>query len=139
MPVICFVSSVPSVSQILIWYASPADVSKAASSVTVGGSGKSAAEWVSGLKNAVLRERSEYARTQKECETLAKHRLNGIAMGFVSGRGECIGIPELIPGRYIKIDGADDKTNGLYFITKVVHRISTEHYTTTFEVKGARA
>ena len=109
-----------------------------ASRVTVGGSGKTAAEWVSGLKDAVLRERSEYARTQKECETLAQHRLNSIAMGFVSGEGECIGIPELIPGRYIKIDGADDKTIGTYFITKVVHKFNQDHYVTTFEVKGAK-
>ncbi len=110
-----------------------------ASRVTVGGSGKTAAEWVSGLKDAVLRERNEFVRTQKECETLAQHRLNSIAMGFVAGEGECIGIPELIPGRYIKIDGADDKTVGTYFITKVCHRFSGGEYITSFEVKGAKA
>ncbi len=110
-----------------------------ASRVTVGGSGKSAAEWVSGLKDSVLRERSEFAQTQEECKTLAEQRLNSIAMGFVTGEGECVGIPELIPGRYIKIDGADDKTNGSYFITKVCHRITPEAYTTMFEVRGAKA
>lgn len=114
-------------------------VTGTATRVTAGGEGKTAAEWVSGLKDAVLRERSEYARTQKECETLAQHRLNSIAMGFVSGEGECIGIPELIPGRYLKIDGGDDKTNGTYFLTKVCHRISIHSYTTFFEVKGAKA
>ncbi len=114
-------------------------VNGTAASVTVGGEGKTAAEWVSGLKNAVLRERSEYARTQKECETLAQNRLNSIAMGFVSGEGECIGIPELIPGRYIRIDGGDEMTNGTYFLTKVYHRFRTDEYTTSFEIKGARA
>ncbi len=109
-----------------------------ASSVTAGGDGKTAAEWVSGLKDAVLVERSEYVRTQQECETLAQHRLNSIAMGFVSGEGECIGIPELIPGRYLKIEGGDDKTNGTYFLTRVCHRISINGYTTSFEVKGAK-
>ena len=110
-----------------------------ASSVTTGGEGKTAAEWVSGLKEAVLRERSEYVRTQKECELLAQNRLNSIAMGFVSGEGECIGIPELIPGRYIKIDGGDELTNGTYFITKVVHRFTADEYVAAFEVKGAKA
>ncbi len=110
-----------------------------AARVTAGGEGKTAAEWVSALKDAVLREHSEYARTQKECETLAQHRLNSIAMGFVSGEGECIGIPELIPGRYIKIDGGDDQTDGTYFISKVCHHISASSYTTTFEIKGAKA
>ena len=113
-------------------------VTGAATKVTAGGEGKTAAEWVSGLKDAVLRERSEFARTQKECETLAQHRLNSIAMGFVSGEGECIGLPELIPGRYIKIDGGDEHTNGTYFLTKVCHRISIDAYTTSFEVKGAK-
>ena len=110
-----------------------------ASSVTAGGEGKTAAEWVTGLKDAVLRERSEYVRTQKECELLAQNRLNTIAMGFVSGAGECIGIPELIPGRYIKIDGGDELTNGTYFITKVTHRFSPREFSTRFEVKGAKA
>ena len=114
-------------------------VKGSASSVTAGGTGKTAAEWVSGLKKAVLRERSEIAQTQKECEKLAQHRLNSIAMGFVSGQGECIGLPELIPGRYIKIDGGDDKTNGTYFITRVCHRFSPRSYITFFEVKGAKA
>ena len=114
-------------------------ISGSATKVTAGGKGKTAAEWVSGLKDAVLRERSEYARTEKECETLAQHRLNNIAMGFVSGEGECIGIPELIPGRYITIDGGDDQTNGVYFLTKVCHRFTTDSYTTSFEVKGAKA
>ena len=110
-----------------------------ANRVTAGGSGKSAADWVRGLKDSVLRERSEFAQTQEECKTLAQQRLNSIAMGFVTGEGECVGIPELIPGRYLKIDGADDQTNGSYFISRVVHRISTEQYTTMFEVKGAKA
>ena len=34
---------------------------------------------------AVLREYSEYARTQEECSRLAQNRLNSIAMGLVSG------------------------------------------------------
>ena len=110
-----------------------------ANRVTAGGEGKTAAEWLTGLKEALLREHSEYVRTQKECEILAQHRLNSIAMGFVSGEGECIGIPELIPGRYIKIDGGDELTNGTYFLTKIVHRFSPDEYTTRFEVKGAKA
>ena len=110
-----------------------------AASVTASGEGKTAAEWVSGLKEATVRERSEFARTQKECETLAQNRLNSIAMNFVSGDGECVGVPELIPGRYLKIDGGDELTNGTYFLTKVVHRFQTDEYTTTFEFKGAKA
>lgn len=110
-----------------------------ASSVTAGGSGKSAAQLVSALKDATLREYSEFARTQDECKSLAQRRLNGIAMGLVSGGGECIGMPELIPGRYIEIDGGDKHSNGSYFLTKVKHLFTDEGYRTSFEIKSAKA
>ena len=110
-----------------------------ADSVKASGSGKSAAQLVPGLKDAVLREYSEYARTQDECKLLAQNRLDGIAMGLVSGGGSCIGIPELIPGRYIKIDGGDDQSNGSYFLTKVRHIFDIDGYKTEFEIKGAKA
>ena len=108
-----------------------------ASSVTAG-SGKSAAELVPQLKQAVLREYSEYARTQAECKKLAQNRLNGIAMGMVSGEGQCVGIPELIPGRYLKITGGDPESNGNYFLTKIRHISTQQGYVTAFEVKGAK-
>ena len=110
-----------------------------ADSVKAGGSGKSAAELVPGLKEAVLREYSEYARTEEECKLLAQNRLDGIAMGLVSGGGTSVGIPELIPGRYLTIDGGDDQTNGSYFLTKVRHIFDIDGYKTEFEFKGAKA
>ena len=108
-----------------------------ADSVSVG-SGKSAAQLVGAIRKAVLREYSEFARTQEECEKLAKKRLNGIAMGLVSGRGRCIGIPELIPGRYIKIEDAGSKASGTYYLSKVRHIFTENGYVTEFEVKGAK-
>ena len=109
-----------------------------ASSVNTGGSGKSAAQLVTGLNKAVLREFNEYARTEGELARLAQARLNSIAMGLVSGEGTCVGIPELIPGRFIKIEGMEDEANGSYFISKVTHSFTTEGYFTRFEIKGAK-
>ena len=107
--------------------------------VTVGDSSyDSAAEMVPAFKKASLREYSEFARTEEECRKLAQNRLNGIAMGFVSGDGQCVGIPELIPGRYLKIDGSDKSINGLYYLTKVRHVFSEAGYHTAFEFKGAK-
>ena len=108
-----------------------------ADSVSVG-SGKSAVDLAPGLANAVLRENNEFVRTEDECKKLAQHRMNTIAMGLVTGSGACTGIPELIPGRYIKIDGGDEKSNGSYFITKVRHKFSANGFITEFEVKGAK-
>ena len=109
-----------------------------ANTVKTGGSGKSAAQLVSGIKNAALREFSEYARTKEECTRLAQARLDGIAMDFVFGEGKCVGIPELIPGRFITIAGMEDEVEGVYFISKVIHSFTTEGFYTTFEVKGAK-
>lgn len=109
-----------------------------ASTVNTGGKGKSAAQLVTGLSKAVLREFNEYARTEGELARLAQARLNSIAMGLVSGEGTCVGIPELIPGRFIKIEGMEDEANGSYFISKVTHSFTTEGYFTRFEVKGAK-
>ena len=109
-----------------------------ASSVSVGGSGKSAAQLVPALKQSVLREFSELVRTQAECTQLAQARLDSIAMGLVSGKGRCVGVPQLIPGRYITIEGGDAQTNGSYLLTKVRHIFEHEGYITEFEVKGAK-
>lgn len=103
------------------------------------GSGKAASDVVPRIKKATLREFSELVRTQKECVTMAQNRLDATAMGFVIGSGECIGIPELIPGRYLTIDGGDKKSNGNYFLVKVRHIFEHEAYRTEFEIKGAKA
>ena len=110
-----------------------------ASSVSIGGSGKTASQLVPDLKNATLREFSEYVRTQQECKQVAQSRLDGIAMRLVSGGGTCVGIPELIPGRYLEIDGLDAKSNGTYFLTKVRHLFEQDGYQTAFEIGGAKA
>lgn len=109
-----------------------------ASAVKTGGKGKSAAQLVPSLKKTVLREYSEFAQTKEECKCLAQARLDGQAMNLVSGEGTCIGIPELIPGRFITIDGLESESEGVYFLSKVTHSFTTEGYFTRFEVKGAK-
>ena len=49
-----------------------------------------------------------------------------------------MGIPELIPGRYITLKGFDKTVSDKYFISKVTHEYNADGYYTTFEVKGAR-
>lgn len=93
---------------------------------------------MTGLESAVLREHNEYARTEGELARIAQARLNGIAMGLVLGEGTCVGIPELIPGRFITIDGMEEQAEGTYFLTKVTHSFTTEGYYTRFEVRGSK-
>ena len=41
------------------------------------------------------------------------------------------GHPRADPRRYLKIEGSDSHTNGLYFLTKVRHSFSEAGYTTS--------
>ena len=110
-----------------------------AKNISIGGSGKTAVDMAPKFKQTALREYNEYVRTEKECMELAQARLDSRALDFVSGRGTCVGIPELIPGRYITVKGLDDETEGTYFVSKVRHRFTKSGYYCGFEVKGAKA
>lgn len=109
-----------------------------ANSVSVKGTGKTAAQTASEFKGTALREENEYVRTNEECKRVAQARLDTLALNYVSGAGTCLGIPELIPGRFLTIEGLDGDTVGDYFITKVHHRFGPDGYLTQFEVKGAK-
>lgn len=114
-------------------------VAGVADKVTTGGTGKTAAETFSELKTAVLKQGSEFAMTTDECKKLAQAKLNSISMEYVHGQGQCIGLPELIPGRFLKIKGLGEESSREYFISRVVHSFSANGYYTDFEVKGAKA
>ncbi|MCT4621762.1 MAG: hypothetical protein N4A62_20540 [Marinisporobacter sp.] len=75
-------------------------------------------------------------RTVEEANALAKSILEEYAFQYVSGYGECVGIPELIPGRFIKVDRFDKSVNGNYYVKKVRHIFDENGYYTQFEVGG---
>lgn len=80
-----------------------------------------------------------FLKSADECKTIAQNILDCMSLGFVQGEGRCIGIPEIIPGRYIKLSGLDKETNGSYFITDVRHTFTGDGYFTEFSVKGFRS
>ena len=62
-----------------------------AKSVSLSGSGKTAAQIASKFAKAARREYCEYVRTEDECKKLAQARLDSLALEFVSGEGSCPG------------------------------------------------
>ncbi len=54
------------------------------------------------------------------------------------GSGSCIGLPELIPGAYIKLGNLDSAEPKEYYISSVKHSFGSGGYTTQFDVEGAR-
>jgi phage protein D len=111
-----------------------------ASSTTISGKGSEAGEVASGFGKITETVNSLFVTTPKECENYAQARLDSHALGFVSGQGSCIGIPEIIPGRYIGVEGLDSNSEDEYFVEKVTHEFSSaKGYHIKFEVKGAKS
>lgn len=52
------------------------------------------------------------------------------------GSGSTIGLPELVPGRYLEIESLDAMVNKKYYITEVTHIFDIEGYITQFEIGG---
>ena len=48
----------------------------------------------------------------------------------------CIGLPEIIPGRYLKIERVDSLMNRKYYITRVTHRFDRNGFLTDIETEG---
>ena len=116
-------------------------VEGSASSVSIKKSGGKAAIDFSSLKSKISSNVIEYKdpleNTKEGLDKIAQAVMDERAMTFVSGHGMCIGLPELVPGRYIELDGMGKQINGTYFITKVTHRFGQDGFTTQFDVKGA--
>ena len=72
----------------------------------------------------------------KEASDRAKARMEALRAQFCSLELTCMGIPELVPGRFVSLDQFADAVNGKYYITAVTHRCSASEFSTT--IKGQR-
>ncbi|UHA73464.1 phage late control D family protein [Paenibacillus sp. 481] len=74
--------------------------------------------------------------TVQEAQKKADAILNHKAMQLISGNGECIGIPELIAGRYLTLEGVGQKLSQPYYLKAVTHTIDSSGYIIRFKVGG---
>lgn len=114
-------------------------ISGTAANVTITGTGRTAKQYDTDVASRIHEEEDAMSTTQQELSKLAQNLLNENNIRFVSCKGSTIGIPDMIPGRYITLDGMSTRSNGKYFITKVVHNFGSDGYTTSFECKGAKS
>ncbi len=106
-----------------------------ADKVKKAGKGKKEADGVTTLlKGAKVTIIDESITTAEEAKKRAEAELDRRSMSFVTGSGTCIGIPELIPGRYLQLKNFDPTIDNDYYITSVKHAFSDSGYTTTFKV-----
>ncbi len=65
--------------------------------------------------------------------------LHSLGDQMASGTVSCIGIPEIIPGRYIRLTGLDKKYfDGDYYIEETTHKLSGSGYITSFEIGSGK-
>jgi phage protein D len=83
---------------------------------------------------ATLRVR-EPVFSQEEADQRARAILTRRAEGFVGGRGESIGIPELQPNVNVTLGGLGDLFNTTFYVQQTTHTVDSSGYRTSFEVK----
>lgn len=91
-----------------------------------------------GNKDAIRYINDHRLSTADEAGGKAKAMLNEIAVNFVSGEGECIGIPEIRAGVYIKLDKLGTKFSNVYYVTHATHTFGANGYATKFTVGGVK-
>ncbi len=77
-----------------------------------------------------------HADTQERADTKAEAIAQKEKEKCCIGQGSTIGIPEIVPGRYIEVENIDSMLNKKYYLTEVTHLYTRESYTTQFEIGG---
>jgi phage protein D len=83
---------------------------------------------------ATLRVR-EPVFSQQEADQRARAILKRRAEGFVGGRGESIGIPDIRANVNVSLKGLGDFFDTTLYVHQATHTVDTSGYRTTFEVK----
>ena len=76
------------------------------------------------------------ADTQDKANVRAQAYAGGRLSAGQNGRGVCVGLPELVPGRFVEIDMLEEIANKKFYIKNVTHRIGEEGFVTEFEAGG---
>lgn len=73
--------------------------------------------------------------TQAEADARAKAILKERAQDFVTGDGECIGLPDIVPDTNIALDGLGRAFTKTYYVTAATHSLDGAGYRTRFQVR----
>lgn len=85
--------------------------------------------------NGFLHTPEPAARTMAQAQYLSRARMEAVQRrsAGVSGRGA--GVPELRPGRFIKLSGLSEAANGTYYVHTVRHILDESGFETSFEAE----
>lgn len=88
----------------------------------------------SGANETVIQDADakEVEKARKRAEKEAEERKRKAQTGSAA----CVGLPVLVPGRFIKVDGLDSDLNKTYYIQEVRHEFGSDGFNTSFEIGG---
>lgn len=96
------------------------------------GKGSGSNRMLSGTERTYFDPRTASA---KDAADRAKVLMGGIRQQFGLLTCRCIGLPDLVPGRWVKIKGLMPEANAGFYITDVRHVYSQNGFTTTFDAR----
>lgn len=76
------------------------------------------------------------ADTQEKAKTRAEALADALLTSVQRGRGVSIGLPEIVPGRYLEVVKLEEMVNKKYYITSVKHSLNQNSFQTEFEIGG---
>lgn len=82
-----------------------------------------------------LHQSEPAVRTMAQATYLAQARMQDRQRRSGMLLGQCIGIPNLRPGRFVEVTDLGDQVNGTYYIQTVVHTIDETGFETSFEAE----
>jgi uncharacterized protein len=73
--------------------------------------------------------------SQQEADERAQAILEERAQDFVTGDGECVGLPDLLPDTKVAIAGVGRAFNKTYYVTETTHSLDGKGFRTRFKVE----
>lgn len=70
-------------------------------------------------------------RTQSDADARAASLTEEMSYRFGTLEGKCIGLPDLVPGRFIKLEGLGSPADNRFYLTEVIHDLSDDTGFTT--------
>lgn len=102
----------------------------------IGTNGRAGPDVMNALSRHLIENVYRNVATPMAAQKLADSLMSERGMDLVTGQGQCIGLPELRAGRFVKLEGLGPKFNQPMLLASVTHAIDSGGYTTSFTVKG---
>jgi phage protein D len=95
--------------------------------------GQQVAQEVFGERHVLVNDHN--VASQQEANEIARAQLEAQGMEYITGRGSCVGNPELTSRTVVELTGLGRRFSGIYYVTSTTHNIGSGGYLTDFEVK----